>query len=326
MDSLGLQNTILVPAFPSNNRIIRNGMVYVNGVLLSETEVSHDPRTPVKESFIPKIISFQTDKSTGLLSYKDIEGGKGKLAQKLKELIDNKIQIIVADTSNDDDMDLIASVVVSLGERVLFAGSTGFAGYIPLYLDPVKKDKINIVIAGSVSNRTRDQIDYAVNRLPLSLIEVDICKLFNGEKSREKGRILDSVSESARSGKDVIIRSAPSITSVSDSFDLGQKYGHDRSDVSEMIALFLGEITADIIRQIDINGLLLTGGDTAIKTARSLEATGIILDNEIQSGIPYGHFIEEQFRDITVVTKAGGFGREDAIFQTLNFLTSIHRK
>ncbi len=47
----------IVPALPSNERITKNGNVYVKGQLLAETEVAEDPKTPVKESYIPAIIS-----------------------------------------------------------------------------------------------------------------------------------------------------------------------------------------------------------------------------------------------------------------------------
>ena len=45
-----------------------------------------------------------------------------------------------------------------------------------------------------------------------------------------------------------------------------------------------------------------------------------MLKDEIVHGIPYGYFADDQYRDIIVVSKAGGFGGEDAIFLVLNFL------
>ena len=90
--------------------------------------------------------------------------------------------------------------------------------------------------------------------------------------------------------------------------------------MSEKIASFIGEIAAYIIREIKINGMLLTGGDIAIKTANSLNISGTVIEDEILPGIPYGHFSDEQYKNVTIVTKAGGFGGDDAIFQVLKFL------
>lgn len=320
MDSLEIKYAVMVPAFPSNQRITKDGMVYVKGVLLAETEISNDPRTPVKESFIPKIVSQQTDKRIELINFREVQAGKQNLIQKVHQLMNAGIKIIVIDAQDDRDLDLIAAVTASIKEKILFVGSPGFAEYLPKYLDPCKVKKINVVIAGSVSEVTRKQVDYAKERLALRLIDIETEKLFAGEQHQEKHRIMDIVRESSLAGEDVVIRSAPSGTSVHMSVNQGLKYGLKGVDVSELIALFLGEIARDIILEIKINGILLTGGDIAIKTAQSLNISGTIIHDEIQPGIPYGRFIEEQYKNIVIVTKAGGFGSEDSIFQALNFL------
>jgi uncharacterized protein YgbK (DUF1537 family) len=75
-----------------------------------------------------------------------------------------------------------------------------------------------------------------------------------------------------------------------------------------------------MIKALNIKGMLLTGGDTAIKAVRSLNISGVILKDEIIHGIPFGHFAGEDYKNIIIVSKAGGFGTEDAIFRVLNFL------
>lgn len=90
--------------------------------------------------------------------------------------------------------------------------------------------------------------------------------------------------------------------------------------VSETIASFLGEIARYIIQEISINGILFTGGDTAIKAAQRLNISGTIIQDEILPGVPYGYFVEEPYKNIIIVSKAGGFGNEDTIFQVLDFL------
>jgi len=320
MDSLEIKYSILVPAFPSNQRITKNGMVYVKDKLLAETEVTDDPKTPVKESFIPKILSQQTDKSTGIINFDDVKAGRECLKQKVQQYFNDNIQVIIIDALDDTDLDLIASVVTPMKDRSLFVGSAGFAEYLPKHLITGKEKLSNVVIAGSVSEVTRKQIDYACKRLTIRLVEVEIGWLFTGEAHKEKARIMDIIRESAHIGEDIIIRSAPSRELVALSFEQGKEYGFTRFDVCETISLFLGDIARDIIQSIRIGGILLTGGDTAIKTAQLLNSSGTIIHDEIQPGIPYGYFIEKQYRDIIIVSKAGGFGNEEAIFQVLNFL------
>ena len=63
MDALEIQHAIIVPALPSNDRITKDGYVYVKGQLLAETEIADDPKTPVKESYIPSICLLYTSPS-----------------------------------------------------------------------------------------------------------------------------------------------------------------------------------------------------------------------------------------------------------------------
>jgi uncharacterized protein YgbK (DUF1537 family) len=320
MDSMEIRNAIVVPAYPSNQRLTKNGMVYVKDQLLEETEISDDPRTPVRKSFIPDILSLQTNKRIGLIDFNDVHEGKQNLIQKVEEHMNNNIQIIIIDALNDED--LSDSLCYSAPkESVLFAGSPGFAEFLPKYLYPDDEKKISIVIAGSVSEVTRKQIEYANERSALTIIDLEVDKLLAGNQSQEMKRIIDIVKVSSVKGDDIIIRSARSKPFVSECIELGKKYGLTGSDVSEIIALFLGEIARDIIQVVKINGILLTGGDTAIKTAQSLKISGTIIHDEIEAGIPYGHFIEDQYRNITIVSKAGGFGSEDAIYRVLKFLS-----
>jgi D-threonate/D-erythronate kinase len=320
MDALEIQHTFVVPALPKYGRTTVNGKVYIDGVLLEETEFAKDPKNPVKESFIPKIISRQTDKKTAVIIYDYIHSGRQTLVDKLQHHLDAGVQIIVFDAKEEKDIDLIASVISEIKMKILYAGCSGLAEYLSKYLGIKKVKKSSIVIAGSVSAVTRRQIDFAVHYLPVKVVDIETGKIFSIERDQEKNRILELVKESVSRDEDLIIRSAPSRDAVSKSFETGEEYGLDRFKVSETIAFFLGEIASDIIQNISIKGILLTGGDTAIKTAQSLNISGVILQDEIVHGIPYGYFAEQEYQEIIIVSKAGGFGNEDAIFRVLNFL------
>lgn len=228
--------------------------------------------------------------------------------------------MIVIDAIENKDLELIASAITSIDEKLLYAGSSGLAGYLTDYLDIKKTKKINIIIAGSVSEVTFRQVEYLVEKSGIALIDVRVERLLNGERLKEKERIIDIIRKSSRKGEDIVIRSAASKQDVIKSVQEGERYGMSRTYVSEFVASFLGEIAQFVIQEIKINGIFITGGDTAIKAVNSLNISGTIIKDEILPGIPYSYFIEDRYKEITVVTKAGGFGKEDAIFQVLNFL------
>jgi 2-keto-3-deoxygluconate permease len=320
MDSLEINFTILAPAFPSNKRTTVGGTVYVYGKLLSETEYSKDPRTPVKQSLILDIIGNQTDKNAVQIDITEVKAGKKNLLEKLIKHRESGAKIVVVDAIDDSDLEIIASVSTELNGKVLFAGSPGFAEHLPKYLKTEKKRAINVIIAGSVSETTRKQIIYAINNIDLTVIDIDPEKVLGKEDRSEMERITDLVVDSVSTGRDVIIRSAPSVEFVTMCLEKGYERGLTPSETSEKIARFLGNIAGKIISSPDTGSIVLTGGDTAIKTANSIHASGTVIIGEIVPGIPYGTFIEEKFKHVIVVSKAGGFGDEDALVKVINFL------
>jgi uncharacterized protein YgbK (DUF1537 family) len=67
--------------------------------------------------------------------------------------------------------------------------------------------------------------------------------------------------------------------------------------------------------------VVLSGGDTAIAVCRALGVQGIRLEREILTGIPVGRLVGGRAEGLPVVTKAGGFGAEDALIRVTEFLS-----
>ena len=56
---------------------------------------------------------------------------------------------------------------------------------------------------------------------------------------------------------------------------------------------------------------MLSGGDTAVGVSRALGAGGLLVEDELEPGVPLGRLIGP--RPLPVVTKAGGFGSPEAL-------------
>ena len=320
MDSMNISHTIVIPALPLYDRTTLNGNVYVRGVLLAETDYANDPKNPVRESYIPAIISGQTDRKTGVISFNGFRITREELSSKLNKAMKDGIQIIVIDAEDDKDLDLIASVVTGIKDRVMFAGCSGLAGKMAALIELRKENRSNVVIAGSVNKITLQQTKIAASTLSIKTIDIEAEEIIAGKKDTEKKRILKLAEKSISGGKDLIIRSVSTPESVSRCTIKGRKLGLDDFMISDIIADFLGDLAGEIIRTKSLKGIVLTGGDTAIKTLNALNINGIIVKNEILHGIPFGYLHDDKYRDMIVVTKAGGFGGEDALVQILNFL------
>jgi uncharacterized protein YgbK (DUF1537 family) len=67
--------------------------------------------------------------------------------------------------------------------------------------------------------------------------------------------------------------------------------------------------------------LILTGGDTALLTLRTLGARSIALRGEIAPGVPWGIIDGGLAHNRIVITKSGGFGASDALTHILTTLS-----
>jgi uncharacterized protein YgbK (DUF1537 family) len=68
--------------------------------------------------------------------------------------------------------------------------------------------------------------------------------------------------------------------------------------------------------------LILTGGDTALGVLQLLDYQGIELEGELLAGIVRGKLRGGPWDGLTIVTKAGAFGKEDALVRIMERLTT----
>jgi hypothetical protein len=66
--------------------------------------------------------------------------------------------------------------------------------------------------------------------------------------------------------------------------------------------------------------LILTGGETAQNVINGLKPEGIEIEGELLEGIVRGHLIGGKWDGLTVVTKAGAFGKENALEKIVGML------
>lgn len=307
----------MIPALPSNGRTSKDGIVYVNGVLLHETEVAKDPKTPVTQSSIAEIISNQTDKKTVLIR-KNGPYEMEALKKSIKEARKSDAKIIIFDAENIEDLNTCAKVISSLEKDYVLAGTAGLAEFIPEAFGLQKKTGV-LSIIGSVSDVTRNQIEYAKERMPLHIIHYKVEMMFD---ENNKKKIFEEITNLLKEGKDVALYTAENRDVIDDTVHFAEAKGMSHFEISDFIAKSLGEITGILMRNSKqyLSGVYITGGDTLIKIAKELNISGMIIEDEVLPAIPMGRFVSDEFKNIDIVTKAGAFGKEDAFYHILKAL------
>ncbi|RED33490.1 putative nucleotide-binding sugar-metabolising enzyme [Paenibacillus sp. VMFN-D1] len=96
-----------------------------------------------------------------------------------------------------------------------------------------------------------------------------------------------------------------------------------KTEIGETISRELGAIAREVLGTYeDINGLVLTGGDTAKAVCNQLNMNQMQLCTEVEAGLPLGKLRGgADTREYWAVTKAGGFGNERSLMNALIYMS-----
>lgn len=317
MDSLHIKLLLLAPAWPANGRITKNGKVFIHGTKLAETEAANDLRNPIKHSRIAEIIRLQSKRTCSEIPTKIFQEGTAKKNELMLKELDKGSEILIFDSLKEDDLENIANFIKTISNLpILIAGSAGLASHLcKHYVSP--PDPVCFIFSGSVSEKSSIQLKHTISQGNCRLYFLEgedlLKKEFNPDLT------IASVSEDIGRGiRRFIFTSAMSRDDVEKIFRFAHEKGIEQYAVAEKVAMGIGRLAASLIRKFNPTGVLLTGGDIAIKTVLALGASGINIDQEILPGIQAGTLTGCAIRSI-IATKAGGFGNDDAISETLNF-------
>ncbi len=325
MDTCGQEIAIVAPAFPKNGRVTIGGYQLVHGVPLEATEFAKDPKCPVTQSHLPTLLAAQSKRKVGHLGMKAFLNGDKSVMNSIEELVASGNEIIVCDVWHENQFNAIVAAATALNKSILWAGSAGLAAFLVpdsgSHTTTISDGGPVAVIAGSVSNVTRGQIEKLKERRNISIIEADPCALLQPESSAaEIGRCFVAASGVLAEGKDIVITLGSGDEAVEKTKQLGNSNGFSGRRTTEIVAAGLGELCKKMVLNLNLNGLVLTGGDIALSCCSALSASGLRVHKEVSPGIPMGSLRGGPFDGLRVVTKAGAFGAEDALCRAIDCL------
>lgn len=330
MDEIPFTFAVVAPAYPTIGRTTRNGFHYLNGVQIDQTEISNDPKAPVRDADIVKLLSQQSRRKAGLVSLEVIRQGTSGIYKRIEELLQDNTELLVFDAEQNRDMQLIADAVANQKWKVLWAGSAGLADYLPEKLGMANKSaaavdvfvngKPVMLVAGSLSKVTREQVENVKSYHNVAAIEMNPLLIIADQQDQvaEAQRCTAEINTALAQGLDVAFFSGSSPEQVSMAKELGMQRNMDGTEVANKIAETLGQITARVMEKYQIGGVILTGGDTAKAVCKHLGVTAIELKSELEPGVPISRLVGGQ--GLPAVTKAGAFGTKGTLLQALRTL------
>lgn len=285
LEASGREKGVVAPAFPDAGRTTLGGVQLLHGEPVHETELSRDPRNPVSESHLPTLLRDLgpvENLRTEALSQPSVREALARAGW------------LVADAASNGDLDSLARAVPDPGE-VLWAGSAGLAAALGRLFPGSRKEppsrpsgaKRVLLVVGSASGVSRKQL----RRVSKSAKLVELSPEAPSEASEALG-----------AGRNVALHAPEASTGDPESVVEG-----------------LSEVVFRLSEEGLFDALVLTGGETAVRVSKRLGASGILLADELEPGVPVG--VLSGSRPYPVVTKAGAFGGPDALLDALRTLS-----
>ncbi|MBC7224101.1 MAG: four-carbon acid sugar kinase family protein [Anaerolineae bacterium] len=305
MDALGLTRAVVCPAFPAAGRAVVEGRLWVHGVPLRQTDFAQDPLCPPTDH-IASLLAGQSRRPVAEVPLQVVRKGWEALAEALAARPE---PILVVDAAEPDELAALARALAHLGNETLGCGSAGLAQALPgaFALEPEGRARPRppasagpvLVVAGSQRAITRQQIQVAAER------GAEVVHLSPPLDEAAARHAAAQAAQHLQAGRDVILTTAfqPHLP------------GQDQA-----IARRLGQVAAEIAHHQAPAGWVLTGGAVAFAVCRRLGIPSLEIGGEVAPGIPFGRVVGGPWDGTPLVTKAGGFGAEDALAAAIAFL------
>jgi uncharacterized protein YgbK (DUF1537 family) len=330
MDVYNFTFCVFAPAFPYYGRTTVKGRHFLKRTPLSRTEFANDPKNPVTEDDLPKLLSHQSRRKVGLVELGCLRNGNVAVLEEISSLRGRGVELIVFDAQIEADLQRIVRIFSKKECNILWAGSTGLARHLAqafeTKLKPVTLKKspspgrLQMLVSGTTSETTRRQLE--VFKQETSCVVAEMCPIditLGGRRaSVELQRCKTLLVEALSGGNDVVLQ-VPAQHEVAAATALeGRKIGMRNCETSAKISQALAEIVRRVVEICELGGLIVIGGDTAKMVCNRLGGAGIELLEEVEPGIPLGRLIGDV--QVLIVTKAGAFGSSRVLVKASNLL------
>jgi uncharacterized protein YgbK (DUF1537 family) len=303
MDTLGLEQALVAPAFPAQGRTTVDGQQRVDGRPLEHTPFGHQ----VGCSDLRALFGEGTGgRELRLVELSVVRGGPAPVCESLSL---PGPALVVADAQTEADLATLAQAALSCQVRLL-CGSAGLAraladvlrlspGVPPPRLPPRPVGPA-LVVAGSRHPSTARQVEVA-QRAGADLLRPEPGALAENRLATQ--RTLEKAAHDLALGRDLILSTA----------------GLAESPLGDHgVADWLADAACRLVTDRQVGRLILTGGDIAAATCAALEASALWCQGETQPGIAWGLLLGGLLPGLAVVTKAGGFGADDALAMAIS--------
>lgn len=325
LDALGQEFAVVVLGFPKNGRQTINGVHYVHGKKLEESEFRNDPVHPMRRSDLVGILQAQTRRTVGLIDHRVVGQGPDALRAAL-DAARGRWNYVILDVV---DQTALATIARAVRDCPVLCGSSAIAEELPDAWDVQPAERATTVpprvaglgvlaVAGSLMPQTAAQIDHLRARGAPSF-ELDPLALFDsGTRAETLDAMSDRLSRALQSGQDALLYTARAPETVAAVRAEGARRGQSGTESARRVSEALAEIVARVVARTRLNRLLVAGGETSNAVSQRLGVYGLRIWQEIEPGLPLCLSLSDP--PLLLVLKSGSFGSPAFFEQALDHL------
>ena len=311
---------VVAPAFPANGRLTACGYHLVDGQLVTESPPGADEERPPTHDSLPECFA-SSDYPVERIGVGTVARGVTAVRDAFESLctVDGPV-IVTCDAVTDSHLATVAAAAHERSARCLYVGSGGLARHVTVPGTPagagldVDESRTVVGVSGSVAPETLEQLGAVSEALRqhLDLEEAVTDPSTAGAALAARGSAV------VENHGGVLLHSADARSDVDRAMAAGERAGVDGPTVRRRVTDALATGAAEVVREDRPSNLFLTGGATARAVLDRLDATALRMAGEaVAPGIPLSTVDGGVADGVAAVTKAGGFGDDQAIIKSL---------
>lgn len=325
LDALGEEFAVVVLGFPKNGRKTLDGIHYVHGRLLEESEFRSDPIHPMTSSSLADILGSQTKRKVGLITHGTIEQGPDAVKMKLDELR-GQVNYIIMDVV---DQVSLRTIAFGAAEEKVICGSSAIAEELPGAWGFEKSEGVRVslpeanqngvlVLAGSLMPQTAAQIEH-LKSIGIEAVKLDPGYLFDPDlRKLEVQNQADVISKVLKTGRDILYHTPNHQEEVEDARRMGAKLGYSPTQTGRLVSETIAMVSDAVRERTGFDRLVVAGGETSAAVCARLGIDGLAVWEEIQPGLPSCVSLSKP--PMFLVLKSGSFGQPDFLEKAIQHL------
>ncbi|WP_063784349.1 four-carbon acid sugar kinase family protein [Streptomyces sp. SBT349] len=318
---------LCAPAHPGAGRHTVQGRQLLDGVRLEETELAHDPRSPVPTSDIAALLAAQAPElATAVLPLSAVTGDPAALRAGIARHLAEGADVLIADALTTDHLARSAEAAVAAGgdgvEWVAVdpgPGSVALADALGLAARPGGAPLL--AVSGSTTRLTRDQLARLTAERTVHVVRP--------VPEDPSGAVPDPGPTAAALGA-ALAGAAPGTTVLLATVMDGADVVELTPEAAARLPVALATTVRRALDRHRVDGLFATGGDVAAALLAELGVTGVAIEEEIVPLAVAGTVVGGPFAGLPVVTKGGLVGDSGTTLTCLDHLarmaTAAHRQ